>query len=231
MKKLLNNQEVLYQVIEAISSLGIDELLTKVDLLVANITDADSTGIYTLDEQGQSVILRASKLHFDIVGKLKMKIGEGITGWVAEFGKPVVIEKNAQKDTRFSRVSDLPDDLFESFLSVPIKSGNVIVGVINVKHKNTHKYPDEQVKLLEMVGKLIGRAIEHTELLEKTKSLEEAIATQKAVNRAKGILMDKLNISENEAYHMIRKQATKERKSLKQVAEAIITSNQISTTF
>lgn len=227
MKKVSNDREVLYQVIEAVSSLGIDELLTKVDLLVANITDADSTGIYTLDEQGQSVILRASKLHFGIVGKLKMKMGEGITGWVAQYGSKVVIEKNAEQDNRFSRVSDLPDDLYESFLSVPIKSGNVIVGVINVKHKKPNKYPQEQVQLLEMVGKLIGRAIEHSELLEKTKSLEEAIATQKAMNRAKGIIMEKLKISENDSYKLIRRQATKERKSMREVAEAIITSSQL----
>lgn len=228
MKNTSNNHEILYQVIEAISSLGIAKLLTKVNALVAKITDADSTGIYTLDEQGQSVILRASKLHFDIVGKLKMKIGEGITGWVAQFGKTVILEKDAAKDPRFSRVTGLPDDLYESFLSVPIKSGDVIIGVINIKHKNPHKYPNEQIKLLEMVGKLIGRTIEHADLLEKTKTLEEAVATQKAVNRAKGILMKKLKISENDAYHLIRKQATKERKSLKQIAEAIITSKQIS---
>lgn len=228
MKKDIKNQEILYQVIEAISSLGVDELLTKVDSIVANITDADSTGIYILDEQGQSVILRASKLHFDIVGKLRMKIGEGITGWVAQFGKTVIIENNAPKDPRFSRVTGLPDDLYESFLSVPIKSGDVIVGVINIKHKDPHKYPDEQVKLLEMVGKLIGRAIEYADLLEKTKTLEEAVATQKALSKAKGLLMEKLKISENEAYHMIRKQATKERKALLQIAQSIITATQIS---
>lgn len=228
MQKAIQNDEILYQVIEAISSLGIDELLTKVDLLVANITDADSTGIYTLDEPGQSVILRASRLHFDIVGKLRMKIGEGITGWVAQYGKMVVVEKDASEDSRFARVTGLPDDLYESFLSVPIKSGNVIIGVINVKHKDPHKYPKEQVKLLEMVGKLIGRAIEHTELLEKTKTLEEAVATQKAVNKAKGILMEKMKISENDAYHLIRKQATKERKTLHEIAGSIVTTHQIS---
>ena len=78
-----------------------------------------------------------------------------------------------------------------------------------------------------MVGKLIGRAIERAELLDKTRSLEEAIATQKAINRAKGSLMEKMNVTENEAYRLIQKQATKERKSMKEVAEAVITSFQI----
>ncbi|MBI3379219.1 GAF domain-containing protein [Candidatus Gottesmanbacteria bacterium] len=156
MKKAVNNHEVLYQVIEAISSLETDELLAKVDALVAKITNADSTGVYILDEQGQSVILRASKLHFKIVGKLKMKIGEGITGWVAKHGKPVIIEKRAQKDPRFSRVIGLPDDLFESFLSVPIISGSVIVGVLNVKHRKPHIYPKKQVELWKWSENLLA---------------------------------------------------------------------------
>lgn len=227
MDKNIQNHSFFYEVIDAISSLEVDELLTKVDIIVAKITHADSTGIYTLDEKTQSVILRASKLHFDIVGKLKMRLGEGITGCVAKYGKKIVIEKNANKDSRFVRIKDLPDDLYESFLSVPIKSGNVIMGVINVKHRLTHRYTAEEITLLEMVGKLIGRAIERAELLEKTKSLEEAIATQKAINRAKGTLMEKMNITENEAYLLIQKQATKERKSMKEISEAVITSFQI----
>ncbi len=223
----LNNEEILYQVIDAISSLGIEELLAKVDAIVEEITKADSTGIYILDEKTDSVVLRASKLHFDIVGKLKMKIGEGITGWVAKYGKTVVIEKDAPEDSRFARIHNLPDDLYESFLSVPIKNGAVIVGVINIKHQLPHHYSNESVKLLEMIGKLIGQALEHAELLEKTKTLEEAIATQKALSRAKGILMDKMNLSENDAYHLIRKQSTKERKTMKEIAESIITAQQI----
>lgn len=227
MKTDPSTETVLYQVIEALSSLGVDELLTRIDRLVADITNADSTGIYILDEKTNSVILRASKLHFDIVGKLKMKLGEGITGWVAQYGKKVIIEKNAPKDARFARIAKLPDDLFESFLSVPINSGNVVVGVINVKHKLPHKYAKDKVMLIEMIGKLVGRAVEQAMLLEKTKSLEEALQTQKFINKAKGILMEKMNLSENDAYHILRKQAMKKGKSMREVAEAIITSSEI----
>lgn len=227
--KSLATTEVLYEVINAISSLSIEELLTKVDVLVQRITDADSTGIYTLDEVTQSVVLRASKLHFSIINTLKMPIGEGITGWVARHGETVVLEERAREDSRFARVQELPDDLYESFLSVPIKSGDIIIGVINVKHERSHLYPHEQVKLLEMVGKLIGHAIDHALLLEKTKNLHDALETQKVVTRAKGMLMERLHLSENEAYHLLRKKATKERKSMKEIAEAILLSSDVLT--
>lgn len=227
--KSVTTTDVLYEVIDAVSSLSIEELLTKVDLLVQRITDADSTGIYTLDEATQSVVLRASKLHFAIINRLKMPIGEGITGWVAQHGKTVALEENARQDPRFARVPELPDDLYESFLSVPIKSGDVIIGVINVKHQRSHRYPPEQITLLEMVGKLIGQAIDHALLLEKTKNLRDALETQKIVTRAKGFLMERLHLTENEAYHLIRKKATKERKSMKEIAEAVLLSSDLFT--
>lgn len=223
----MNREQILYDVIEAVSALGVEEMLQRVDRIVAEITDADSTGIYTLDEQSQSVILRASKLHFAIAGELKMELGEGITGWVAEHGEAVILDKNAPQDPRFARVHNLPDDLYEGFLSVPIKSGEVIVGVINVKHEKPHEYPQETVKLLEMVGKLVGRAIEHAVLLEETESLRKALETQKLVGRAKGLLMEKEGLSENAAYHLLRKQAMKERKSLAEIAEAVITAAEV----
>jgi len=222
-----SSQEILYQVIDAVSSLGIKELLTKIDQIVVKLTSADSTGIYTLDENSNSVVLRASKLHFAIVDKLKMKLGEGITGSVAQYGETIVIEKHAYKDQRFARVSDLPDDLFESFLSVPIKNNNIIVGVINIKHKKSHKYSKKIITLLETIGKLVGQVVQHAALLDKSKNLEEALETQKVVNKAKGILMEKLKLNENYAYHRIRKQAMHEGKSMKVIAEAIITNEKL----
>jgi len=166
-------------------------------------------------------------MHSDLIGTLKMKMGFGITGWVAEKGETVVIENNAFKDFRFGPVPNLPDDLFETFLSVPIKNGNIVVGVITIKHKKPTKYSKKLVALIEMIGKLVGKAIDYSIQLEKTKNLEQALETLKVINKAKAILIDKLKISENDAYHSIRKQAMKNNKSIKIIAEGIITSNEI----
>jgi len=220
-------EQILYKVIDAISSIDINEILEKVDTIVADITNADSTGIYTLDDKSNSVVLRASIMHSSLIGNLKMKMNFGITGWVAEHGDTIVIEKDAPKDPRFGAVPELKDDLFETFLSVPIKNGNIVIGVINIKHKIPTKYSKELVELIEMIGKLVGKAIDYSVLLEKTENLEEALKIQKIISKAKGILMDKLKVSENDAYHTLRKQAMKNNKSIKEIAESIITSDQI----
>lgn len=219
----IDNVKILYQVIDIISTLDIKGQLDQIDAVVGKLTQADSTGIYTLDKDTHSVVLRASKLHFNVIDHLKMKVGEGITGWVVESGATVAIEKDAQHDPRFSRVTSLPDDLFEAFLSVPIKSSSVVIGVINVKYKEAHTFEPKVVKLIEAIGQLVGQSIEHSMLLEESKNLKEALETQKLLNRAKGILMERHKLSENDSYHFIRKQAMRENKSIKHVAEAIIT--------
>lgn len=217
--------QILYEIIDAISSVNINEILNKVDTIVAEATKADSTGIYTLDDKTNSVILRASIIHSDLIGKLTMDMGFGITGWVAEHGETVVIGSNAASDSRFGRVASLVDDLFEAFLSVPIKNGEVVVGVINVKHKAPTYYSQETIQLIETIGKLVGKAIDYALLLEKTKDLEETIETQKLLTKAKNILIERQHITENEAYHSIRKQAMSKNQSMKAIAEAIITSS------
>ncbi len=227
MNDLNIDTQILYRIIDSISTIDINEMLDNVDHIVAKVTNADSTGIYTLDDKSNSVILRASIIHSDLIGKLTMKMGFGITGWVAEHNKTVSIENNASNDLRFGRVEELADDLFEAFLSVPIRNGDVVVGVINIKHKKPNHYSKDIIELIEGIGKLVGKAIDYSILLEKTKNLEETIDTQRKITKAKGILMQRKGLSENDAYHTIMKQAMSKNQSMKTIAEAIITSSSL----
>lgn len=219
---MISQEKVLKQVIDAVSVLGMDQLLEKIDRIVEEATGADSTGIYVLDKQTDSVVLRASKLNFDVVNDLTMKTGEGITGWVAKHGKTVNIEKEAYSDSRFKRIPELPDDLYESFLSVPIKSGEVILGVINVKHREPRKYTGTEIELVETVSKLVGGAVEREMLLSETENLRQALETREALGKAKAILMKKEGLNENDAYHYIRKQAMNRRVTIQNISERIV---------
>jgi AmiR/NasT family two-component response regulator len=57
--------------------------------------------------------------------------------------------------------------------------------------------------------------------------LEQKLETRKVIDRAKGILMDKLNMSEAEAFRRIQQQSMNQRKSMKEIAEAIIIAHEI----
>lgn len=227
-KELRKELELLYRVAQSVHSLQIDELLKEIVKIVSGITKADSCLIYTLDNGKQELILRASKNpHTDLMKKIKMKVGEGITGWVAKERKPVVISQGANKDSRFKYFRSLPEDRFEAFLSVPIVDRHGVCGVINVQHRKKHIHTQMEINLLTAIGKLVGGAVENALLIEESLALREALEMRKILEIAKGILMKIKGIPEEEAFRLIQKESMDNRKSIKEISEIIILANKM----
>ena len=215
----------LYRVAQSVHSLEINELLKEIVKLASQITKADSCLIYLIDGKKQALLLRASKNpHIDLLQRITIRFGEGITGWVAREKRPVAISQGAAKDPRFKYFRSLPEDRFEAFLSVPIINKIGVLGVINIQHKKQHVHSGMEVNLLSAIGKLVGGAVENALLVKESLALKEALELRKLIERAKGILMKKNNLNEDEAYRKIQKESMDSRKSLKEVAEAVILS-------
>lgn len=221
-KKSTDNLAVLEQIIETASNnFDLKEILAKIVEIIGKVTKADSCFIYLISSD--QVILKASlKPHHGSISKVKMKLGEGITGWVAENKKTVVIKNKAYLDKRFKLFTNLPEDKFEGFLSVPIIFRNKVIGVINVQHQKTRAYSKKEISFLETIGKQIGGILEVSRLITETDVLKEALTTQKIINKAKAILMKSIGLDEDQAHRMLLKKSMDKRKSLKEIAEAII---------
>lgn len=175
----------------------------------------------------RGLILRASKNpHPKVIENIKLKIGEGITGWVAENRKLVTIPQKAYDDERFKFFNGLPEDKYEAFLSAPIVYKNRVLGVINIQHKKSRVYKNSEIALMEMIAHVTGGAIENSRLFTETETLKEALESRKAIEKAKGILMKELNISENESYEMLHRKSMDKRMSMKEVAKAVILSSE-----
>jgi GAF domain-containing protein len=115
-------------------------------------------------------------------------LDKGITGWVAEHREPVAISSNASNDPRFKPFKNLPEDHFEAMLCTPILCASKVVGVINLQHRLTYKHSTNEVRLLSMLGFLVGAEIERARLESENVELAGRLETRKAVDRAKGIL-------------------------------------------
>jgi len=197
--------------------------LKKLILLTHNIISCDSCLIYFHDRENKKSTLVASSMpHKTDLGNITMIDGEGITGWVAQNKKTVVIEKNAYKDDRFKFFKELPEDKFEAFLSVPIFDGNGVVGVMNFQNKVPFKFDTESAEAIEAIAKIIASAFAKKVSDRKVIDLEEKLLERKIIEKAKGILMEKYHLSENDAFKKIRSEAMDKRKSMRQMAEAII---------
>jgi signal transduction protein with GAF and PtsI domain len=172
---------ILHQISQSISStLDLDQVLRQIVELVIDVTRGDACLIYLLDDTGDNLVLRASKNpHPRLIGKIAMRVGEGITGWVAQEVQPVAIARHASKDTRFKVFHTLPEDKYEAFLSVPIVSPPTdrVIGVINVQHRKAHRHSDAETTLLSILGHQVGGAIENARLYQETALRSTQIST------------------------------------------------------
>jgi uroporphyrinogen-III synthase len=202
------------------------ELLGKVIDFISIVAKFDSCFLYVLEDN--ELVLRSSKNpHSEVVDRLKLQVGRGITGWVAEHKCPVAIARNAFKDPRFQSFNELPEDRFEAFLSVPVLSRDKLVGVINLQYRQPHTYSQREIRLISTIGFLVGAEIEMARLESANSELSEQLGTRKALERAKGILQRDLQLTEEEAYLTLQRQSRQRRKSLREVAEAIVLSDEI----
>ncbi len=201
-------------------------VLEQVVDFVSTLFSCDSCFLYVLEQD--RLVLRASKNpHADVVDHLGLRLGQGITGWVGQHREPVAIPSNALKDPRFKTFKNLPEDLFEAFLSVPILCRGKLVGVINVQHRQPYYHTPREVQMISTIGFLVGGEIEMARLESEKTSLSEQLETRKLVERAKGILQRDLGLTEELAYKTMQKESRQRRKSMRDIAEAVILSEEL----
>lgn len=206
-------------------SLDLEKVLKEIIDIVYSQTRADSIFIYVYDEPSRRLILKASQNpHPRLLGKITLHLGEGITGWVAQHKKTVEIKKNASEDFRFKFFHNIPEDRYEAFLSLPITFRTKLIGVVNIQYKKPKKHRDDQIALLSIIAKQVGGALENARLVEESQALKEALEARKLIDQAKGILIKKNGLTEPEAYDHLKKLSMNHRKSMREIAEAIIIS-------
>jgi signal transduction protein with GAF and PtsI domain len=205
---------------------GFREVLTRVVEFATALVQCDSCLIYVLE--GDELVLRASKNpHPEVLDRLKLRVGQGITGWVAEHREPVAIPEEAAHDPRFQFFHELPEDSYQAFLSVPLLCRGRTVGVINLQHRQHHVYLRREIRMISTVGFLVGAELELARLEEANSTLAEQLQSRKIVERAKGILQRDLGLSEEQAYLALQRQSRQKRKPMKEIAEAIVLSDDV----
>ena len=162
--------ELLHQISNIVSSnLTLEKMLQQLVGLTVEVTSCDAWLVYLLDRDRREIVLRASQLpHTKEIGHIRMKMGEGITGWVAQHKSVVALGANASADTRFKSFQKLPEDTYEAFLSVPLVSAGELIGVINIHHRAQHQHSQEEIALVTFMGEQLGGALGKTSLAERS---------------------------------------------------------------
>jgi two-component system, response regulator PdtaR len=220
--------ETLSKISEAIaSSLYLEDILKLIVTVTAEVMNSKICSLLLLDDTKNTLSVKATQSISEAYNKKpSMILGQGIAGKVAVTGKPI-ISKDVRKDPCYSNVEIAKKEGLCSLLCVPLKVKDRVIGVLNLYTSEMHDFTKSEIKVLTAVASQAAIVIENSQLLVKTKIIQEELVTRKAIERAKGILMKIQNCSEDEAFRRIQKLAMNTRRPMKDIAEAIILAKSI----
>ncbi len=160
------------------------QMLSDVADIIKHVTNTDVCLIYLLNDARNELSLRAaSQSAEEAVGKVKIPLGVGITGWVAMNRYRVAITRDAASDARFISAPEIKQDQFESMLSVPLLGQDEVIGVVNVRTAEEHDYNESQIEMLESVAELLGSAVETSTHLQHAQRRASQLSTLSEISR------------------------------------------------
>ncbi|MEQ1886388.1 MAG: GAF domain-containing protein [Bryobacteraceae bacterium] len=160
LESLVEDTERQLRLVQKISRFMVKDMapasaLQGVVSLVVEYMHSDSCLLYLLQEK-ELVLCASNNPKAETIGNVRLKLGEGLTGWVARERRLLSISREAFSDSRFKLFTDLPEDTYEAFLSAPIMIHGRVAGVINVQHREPHAHSGGEMELLTTVGEQVG---------------------------------------------------------------------------
>ena len=223
--------KALMDISEAITSdLYLEDILKLIVMVTAKVTGVEICSLWLIDEgeDPKKIRLKATQaIDPDYVKDRALNMNEGVVGYVASSNKPLILA-DVLRETRFKE-KDMAKKLgLVSMVSVPLHvKEDKVIGVLNCFTAERHAFSQTEVNLITTVANQAAIAIENTRLLVRTKVIEEELETRKKIERAKEILMVKKKLPADKAFRWLQKKSMDTRKSMREIADAIIISQDL----
>ncbi|WP_197374369.1 GAF domain-containing sensor histidine kinase [Mycolicibacterium baixiangningiae] len=168
---------LLRELIQAASSgPGVEPLAAAAARMITAATGTDVCFVHVLDDSDRSLTLAGATPPFDSqIGKIRLPLGQGISGWVASHREPVVIGHDKESDPRYLPFESLRGRDFTSMVSVPMQTDpGGLVGVLNVHTVERREFSSRDVELLLVIGRLIAGSLHQARLHRQLVARERA---------------------------------------------------------
>ncbi len=188
--------EALSEISQAISSdQYLDDILKLIVTVTANVMGSKICSLWILDEKEKALKIRATQtMSEEYLKERSLRLGEGVVGYVAQQKKPLAV-LDVLKEPRFKEKELARKEGLVSMLSVPLALKDKVIGVINCYTSYPHEFTETERAVLTTVANQAAICIENTELMVKTKVIQEELEVRKLVERAKGIIMKRHGLS------------------------------------
>lgn len=212
------------------SDLYLEDILKLIVMVTAKVTGVEICSLWLIEEtEGvKQLRLKATQaIDPDYVKDRSLTMQEGVVGFVASNNKPLIL-MNVLEETRFKEKEMAKKLGLVSMVSVPMHMKDErVIGVLNCFTSEPHEFSETEVNLITTVANQAAVAIENTRLLVRTRVIEEELDTRKKIERAKEILMVKKRLPADKAFRWLQKKSMDTRKSMREIAEALIISQDI----
>ena len=212
------------------SDLFLEDLLKLIVMVTAKVTGVEICSLWLIDENSSPPVIRLKATQAiapEYVKDRSLQLNEGVVGHVVTHKQPLMIS-NVLDNDKFKE-KDMAKQLgLVSMIGVPLTlKDKKVIGVLNCFTAQSHVFSDTEVNLLTAVANQAAVAILNTELMVKTHVIKEELETRKLVDRAKEVLMHRRDMKGDAAYRWIQKKSMNSRKSIRQIAEAILISEDL----
>lgn len=224
--KLLNSKQIidaLTKISDAvISDLYLEEILKLIVTVTAEAMNSKICSLVLLDRSTNELVVKATQSVSEFYNrKPNAKLGEGIAGKVAQSGKPITV-LDVRKDKRYLNQAIAQKENLCSLLSMPLIFKGNVIGVLNCYTVKPHRFSPNEVRIIKSIANQAAIVIENFRLVVESQVIKEELESRKTIERAKGILMKRGNLGEQEAYELMRKYSMDKRKNMREVSEAIL---------
>lgn len=228
LKKAQRGITLLYEVSRAVvSNRYLEEILSLIVGLTAEVIGSKICSLMLLDQEKQELVIKATQsLSEAYRSKPPIKVGESVSGRAVQKGQPITV-RDVKTEPGYKYPEIARKECLASLAAVPMKLKDSVIGVLNCYTAEEHEFTEGEIQLLQGVANQAALAIDNTRLLAEKVVAQEALEIRKKIERAKGILMKRYQVGEAEAYRMLQKQSMDKRHSLKEIADAIIVSEDI----
>jgi transcriptional regulator with GAF, ATPase, and Fis domain len=203
-----------------------DETLASAIDVVARMFGCDECVAYVRD--GQQLIPWVWKYSEDrSVEQDRRPVDDDCVRALSELQQPIAVSQDmgaALQVRSFNTWSTHPG---ETILWIPFTARSELLGALLVERRRPRVYDRREFNLLSSMGRIFGADIRISQLRNANSDLLLQLETRKLVERGKGILQRDLGLNEEEAYLALQRQSRQKRRSMKEVAQAIILSDEV----
>jgi signal transduction protein with GAF and PtsI domain len=219
--------KIFYEVGKSAVSGYLEHLLSLIVNLTAELIQCDICSIMILDPEKDTLTVRATQsLDKEYLAKGPLKLNESLSGLVLGRRKSMQWEDVTQ-EPKFRYLSMAKRMGLKSLLSIPMMTGEKPIGVINFYTTQRRIFSDTEIRFLEAIANQATLAIEQHDWKKQAKKMEAALRERRLMEKAKGVLMEKKNLTEREAHELLRKTSMNTRKSMEEIAKAILLTESI----